>query len=1765
MTTCFAGHHESSAPTLISDRRCSACHGGTYQDQPGAVECIPVSECGDAEFITAAATHLSDVVCAALEQCLEGSFEAEAPTETSNRICSTCSICSEGQYYHSECVSNADARCRACSICNDAQFSSVECRPDQDTICLAVLDCPQGEYENGAPTNTSNRQCAQLSSCDGSSTYESVGPTATSDRGCTFVRECADEYESAAPTPTTNRVCLALSNCDELLEYQSEPSSQTTNRICQTASICRSGEFEFTALSATADRTCAMCDDESYQPDVGQLSCIAWQPCPSGSFIASAMTPTSARVCQGFTECLPFTEFEITGTVTSDHSCVAVTYCSTNEFELSPNTATSDRVCASLCGTGLFRPDNADSGNVTACVPLSACAPGSEESTTPTATTDRLCSSCGEGTYQDEPNRIQCKPASACTAAEFETGVATFTSDRTCAALRQCDVLLGGGESGSGEFVDDDQGDEVDSSTEYYYSSHTATTDRECLDATVCGSGQGVVAPLTRTSDRTCEPCDGILTFSASAGASPCRQVRTNCGLNEYGTRLPTVSSDRTCAIATVCNTANGTEFIVSQPSVSANRVCSVVSTCHVGTVMTGEPSATTDRVCDTCDGETTYHNTEYDEDGCQPTTPCRSGTYEMDAPTVSSDRQCHWLSTCDTSQGLMFISEEMTATTDRVCRNTRTCHRGSAEQTPPSATTDRRCRTCDGVTEYQGDDGANRCNNVTAICPTTTYQLQHPTSSTDRLCGSVTSCPPGSMIEVQSTSTSNAACSPCDGERTYQDTADQPTCLTVTDCLLDAEFEISRPSPSADRVCELLTACNYGEEIVVPSTPTSDRECALLEFDTRIVAMLSVPVIAPVGDATTALGLINSEANISTVLLSTDEERDVSTDPRLTIEVLEGPDSSSASGLVNVRTRIDGSRYIRATGSGHGAFRLRISLDHIMLVAEVDCEVLQSSLDLRPMQPEFFAQVNSNALEVHRIEGVVPAAYQTVTLVVMLALSNGTMVDMTNHADAVINIVQGSGTLARSGDGLLEFRPSSAADTLLTAHIGDATSAPLSMNVMATPTLAVARLSGFNLQQGIAALSIEFENGWRVDRAFGEAGAALPGLVRFNVDEPEALGVSSAGRIAHLANGYVTVTAIAGATNATASIQVNLDPEPNGLDIGAAVGDVLVPQPTGRRFDVPVFASSVGRPIGTFQISIDFDPRVVRVEAVTSDAVIDFRASSFNNSVVVVGCGTADTVGPRALLFNVRFESSQPGSTHIRATVVRMHGLLAGSGTIGPAGPQAYPAASAVQIVTAEAAAGTAIALTALSEPAAGVWLPAGRPLGTIGPGCVTLPGDVDSDCTLTTDDINVLAVAMASGRAAALAAADTEFEKLDVDGNGAVQMDDLAYLIQLYLGRLDMLRVRVLPSAASCTIGISVEAVNYDSVTPRSPPSVSTVYIGIYSVDEAFQDVFDSSTFSGASVLLRGPQSSAWPHFGGVLTLSIPMNPVPFGTSRQLVQWLSDAAQLAPFSLFVLQERIITSGQHAHASKWYFGGGQAAVLSASPSNIGALSSVRSTFFEGRAPYRELALGTACGNRLSSGANTTRAPADFGGERDASLSVTPEADDSLFSILIIAFIAVLLALIVTAVFMRNRRLKKSQPITRGGDHELQQMGSAGQTVASDGFADVETQLEAFAAIHATEMRGPLGQGYVPPMTSSGVLGHYRKSVPTESGFGFSAASFYTGVQSAGHSQPGQVPLHAGELPGINDSPELYGGYMDTHALDEPDVNMVKSIAETKM
>ena len=1767
VTTCRAGHHESSAPTLTSDRSCSVCHGGTYQDQPGALECFPVSTCGVAEFITVASTHRSDVVCAALTQCLEGAFEAVAPTETTNRICGTCSTCSERQYYHSECVSDADAQCRACSACSDTQFKSVECRSDQDTICLAVLDCPEGEYETDAPTSRSNRQCTQLSSCDGSASYESVSHTATSDRECTLVRECADGYESAAPTPTTDRVCLTLSGCDELLEFQSEPSSQTTDRVCQAATICQSGEFEFTALSATIDRTCAPCDDESYQPDAGQPSCISWQPCPLGNFIISAMTPTSARVCQEFTECLPLAEYEITGTATSDHSCVAVTYCSTDEFEVSPNTATSDRMCASLCEAGMFRPDGTEFDNSTACVPLSACAPGSEEITTPTATTDRLCRSCGDGTYQDEPDLIQCKPASECSAAEFEAGAATTTSDRTCAVLRRCDVLLGGGESGSGEFIDDDQGDNFDGSAEYYYSSHTATTDRECIDATVCGTGQGVMTPLTRTSDRTCTPCDGISTFSATAEASPCMPVRASCGLNEYGSNPPTVSSDRTCATATVCNTANGTEYTVSGPSATADRACGSVSTCHVGTVETVAPTATTDRACDICDGETTYHNTEYDDDGCQPTTPCRSGTYEMAAATVSSDRLCRWLSPCDTSQGAMFIAEAMTTTTDRVCRNTRTCARGSVERTPPSSTSDRRCRNCNGVTEYQDEEGASSCNNVTATCPASTYQVQHPTSSTDRLCGTVTSCPPGSMIEVQSNSTSDATCSACDGERTYQDTADQPTCLPVTICRADADFEASPPSASADRTCQTLTACEYGEEIVVASTPTSDRECQLLEFDTTITAALSNDRIAPVGDAATALRLINSEADVTAILRSTDGERDMSTDPRLTIEVLDQTNGSSASGLVNVVARADGSKYIRATGSDHGAVRLRISLDHIMLVAEVDCEVLQSSLEVRPLHPEFFAQAGSNILVVRRIDGAVPAAYQPVMLAVTLALSNGTTVDMTNRSDTIIDLEYGSGALARSVVGLWEFRPSSAAGASLTARIGDATSTPLSMDVMATPPLAVARLSGFNLQQGIVALSIEFENGWRIGSAFSASEAAVPGLVQFTIDLPEALAVSSAGRIAHLGNGYVTVTAIAGAMNATTSIYVNLEPEPNGLDIGAVAEDVLVPQPTGHRFDVPVFANSIGQPVGTFQIGLDFDPRVVRVETVTSDIVVDFRVSASNASVVVVGCGTSAMIGPRVLLFNVRFASSQPGSTHIRATAMRMLGLSAGSGAIEPASPHVSNAARAVQVVTAESAAGTAIALTALSEPAAGAWRPSGQPQGAVGPACVALPGDVDSDCTLTADDVNVLAVAMSSGRAAALAAADPEFEKLDVDGNGAVQIDDLAYLIQLYLGRLDMLRVRVLPSAAACTIDISIEAVNYDSVSPRSQPNlaVSTVYVGIYSYDEAFQDVFDSSTFSGASVLLRGPQSGAWPHFGGVLALSIPMSLVPFGTSRQLLRWTRNAAQLAPFSLFMLQERIIESGRHAHASKWYFGGGEAAVMSAGPSNIGALSSVRSTYFEGRAPYREFALNTVCSsNRPSSAVNTTTSPADFGVERDASLSVSPKGDSSLFFMLIVAFVAVLLVLIVTTVVMRSRRLRKSQPITRAGDHELQHMGSAGRD--TDGFADVETQLEAFAAIHAVEVRGPLSHGYVPPMTSSGVLGHYRKSVPRESGFGFSSASFYTGVPSAAaHGRPSRVPLQAGDLPGMNESPELHGGYMDTHAVDEPDVNMVKSIAETKM
>ena len=359
----------------------------------------------------------------------------------------------------------------------EPESTSVNCEVDQFKLdfnsvqtCIDLSICTATEWEEIAPTPTTDRQCLPYTTCP-SGQHEGTPPTATTDRLCVRHNGCSiAEFENTPPTPTTDRECLSFSECAGG-QYEETPPSPVTDRQCSDVSACNEEEYELVAPTQTSDRECS-----------------SIHSCAVTEYEVSPLTSSTDRVCETATRCSA-TEFETTSlTSSSDRGCTASTDCTEDlEYEVEPLSETVDRQCRPItnCTAWQFEFASYDETHDRSCVSLSVCSEGRQfEAVAPGNMNDRLCHSISE-----------------CSSVEYETGAPTRTTDRACGMQTVCS---------GGEF------ESVPS---------TPSSDRTCVSATECTADEQETVPPTATSDRDCICSPGThVEFSSdySVVCSPC-------------------------------------------------------------------------------------------------------------------------------------------------------------------------------------------------------------------------------------------------------------------------------------------------------------------------------------------------------------------------------------------------------------------------------------------------------------------------------------------------------------------------------------------------------------------------------------------------------------------------------------------------------------------------------------------------------------------------------------------------------------------------------------------------------------------------------------------------------------------------------------------------------------------------------------------------------------------------------------------------------------------------------------------------------------------------------------------------------------------------------------------------------------------------------------------------------------------------------------------------------------------------------------------
>lgn len=274
--------------------------------------------------------------------------------------------------------------------------------------------------------------------------------------------------------------------------------------------------------------------------------------------------------------------------------------------------------------------------------------------------------------------------------------------------------------------------------------------------------------------------------------------------MNTYEVISPTYTTDRSCELVSECG--HGFEEIIPFTSTS-DRVCD----CIVGSFYRNSTKA----ICTPC--IECKSDIEYESAPCTVSTDrvCREqpecdyvseftetpSEFELSPPTSTSARVCQKTKSCDLNSS--FIVQLATPTSDTICQDISVCPAGSKQFAPATKLSDTDCISCNGVSEYQDEEGQLECK-ATRRCDDNSFTEVLPTTTTDRRCRSCRQCLTEFEFELTPcTASSDRVCQPsteCRGSsyRPAGASASSP-CVPFTICP-PSDFEVG--------ICESLLLC---------------------------------------------------------------------------------------------------------------------------------------------------------------------------------------------------------------------------------------------------------------------------------------------------------------------------------------------------------------------------------------------------------------------------------------------------------------------------------------------------------------------------------------------------------------------------------------------------------------------------------------------------------------------------------------------------------------------------------------------------------------------------------------------------------------------------------------------------------------------------------------------------------------------------------------------------------------------------------------------
>ena len=732
---CGPGRGESVPPTLTSDRVCTTCSNGTFNDHNISTGCTACKRYCDAGYSLQSqfCTPTSDAFC---KICPSGTFQSN--NGSTAVACTSCTeSCPAGYFMEGLCTPTTTPKCVPCPL------GTYQVTQGAQTACQACdSNCPSGFYLISNCTALANRVC---DTCNPGS-YQDLAGLQTGCKACTSSSlPCFSGYFLSTPcTPTADSICSTCTSGT----YQDENGLQSACKSCM--SDCPLGTYLSFNCTESANTVCTTCGLNTYQDSAGvQSSCKTCSPplCPQGKFLSSPCTATNDRLC---IDCSAGTFQDVSNSPSTtckncDSSCPAGKYVSM------PCTSTANTICSN-CTPGFYE---AASGSSTACLScISSCPPGLFMSSSCTATSDAVCTPCPAHSYQDVSNtQSSCKSClSTCSEGQFLSLNCTPTSDTQCLACYggayqdtanvQTSCKLCTASCMAGTFISSTCSATAnaicsDCSTGSYQDSNGAQTScKSCSSA--CPLGTMFVANCTSTSNISCSPCPAQTYQNDYSLQLYCKSCTPSCNKGTYMAAVCTLTSDTQCS-----NCGLGTY----QDTIGLQTSCkSCTNDCAIGTYLAIQCSSSADTVCGSCNLGS-YQDTAGQQTSCKScSNVCAPGNYFVAPCTLTSDTAC---SPC--TQGLTYQDTSGSQTSCKACLSS--CSAGSYMSSLCSSTT----------------------NAVCTACSTGTYQDTSGSQTSCKAC--LTSCSPGFCLSDICSTTSSSQCFLCP-------TTTTPTTTTTTTSL---------------------------------------------------------------------------------------------------------------------------------------------------------------------------------------------------------------------------------------------------------------------------------------------------------------------------------------------------------------------------------------------------------------------------------------------------------------------------------------------------------------------------------------------------------------------------------------------------------------------------------------------------------------------------------------------------------------------------------------------------------------------------------------------------------------------------------------------------------------------------------------------------------------------------------------------------------------------------------------------------------------------